>query len=139
MKNNFPNNTTVLGNPLSPQLPSTSEHQQFSNQTIIELLEKQNQTLEKVYLLLHKHEQQSLVWGIIKFSLALMPYLALIVVIWYLFRTLQNYLDILNNNVTALHDSFIHLEESVGKLIPDFSQIKSTLGNTWQSAKDLIK
>lgn len=101
------------------------------NQEIIRLLQEQNQTLKDLQTFFLKQEQQAKRMAILKFIIAAIPYLALIILAWFVYHSIQGYLDALNNNINALKASYDNLINSLKNLIPDFSQLN--LENTWKS------
>lgn len=109
-----------------------------NNQIHTKLLQEQNETLHKLLNFHLKKEREEKKKAIIHFLIQAIPYLVILGVGFYFYSIMKEYLDALNNNINGLRDGFISLQESIGKIIPDFSGIKDSLGQAWQDTKDLF-
>ena len=119
-------------------LPSFPNENNKELQQIIILLQEQNQTLQQLLQLQLKKDRDQFRNNLLHFSIQLIPYLALLILAYYIYNSLHGYLDTLNHNINILRDGFLSLQNSLGKLIPDFSGIKNTLENTWQNAQNIF-
>lgn len=106
---------------------------------IIALLQEQNDTLHQL-LKFHQHQEKAAlrdkILGIVFHAI---PYIALIILGYFLYTTIKDYLDALNNNINALRDGFVSIQTSIGKFIPDFSSISDSLGKAWQETKGIFQ
>lgn len=109
-----------------------------NNQILINLLKEQNETLHKLLNFHLRKEKEEFRNSIIHFIIQAIPYIVILALGYYFYSIMKEYLDALNNNINGLRDGFISMQESIGKLIPDFSGIKDTLGQAWQDTKDLF-
>jgi hypothetical protein len=109
-----------------------------NNQIVIDLLTEQNKTLHKLLDFHLKKEKEEFRNAVIHFFIQAIPYLVLLGIGYYFYSIMKEYLDALNNNINGLRDGFISLQESVGKLIPNFGGISDSLGKAWQDTKDLF-
>ena|SRR5579883_2390564 len=103
------------------------------NEKIIELLEKQNNYLEKISTLVLKEHREAQIGRIIHAFLIIIPAVVILVLGYYLWTSITHYLDIVNNNVNALKSNFDAMTTAFSKFIPDFSKIGSTLQQAWQN------
>ncbi len=106
---------------------------------IIALLQEQNNTLHQL-LKFHQHQEKAAlrdkILGIVFHAI---PYIALIILGYFLYTAIKGYLDALNNNINALRDGFVSIQTSIGKFIPDFSGISDSLGKAWQETKGIFQ
>jgi hypothetical protein len=106
---------------------------------IIALLQEQNRTLHQL-LEFHQHKERAALRDkILGIILHAIPYIALIILGYFLFTTIKEYLDALNNNINALRDGFVSIQTSIGRFIPDFSGITESLSKTWQDTKNIFQ
>ena len=111
------------------------DHTPSENQKIIALLEKNNEYLEKLLTLNEKEHRQAVRARIISIIITLIPWLATMIIGYFLWQTLTHYLESLNHNIDLLKNNFDTFHEFLRKLIPDFSQIAPKLKDTWENAK----
>lgn len=103
-----------------------------------DLLKKQNQMLAEILHILKQHEQKEFRNHLITFIAHAIPYIAIVLLGYYIYTVLQGYLDALNHNITILRDSYLNLQQSITNLIPDFSGIGDKLQSTWQNVKSVF-
>lgn len=108
------------------------------NDKIISLLEEQNSLLKELVNYNHHREKQEMINGIIHLIIQLLPFIAVFIVIGFLYYTFKGYLDTINHNINVLKDGFLSFQEGISKLIPDFSGIKDSLNQTWQNVKGVF-
>lgn len=106
-----------------------------NNDKIIALLEEQNSLLKDLVAMNHHREKQEITRSIIHLIIQLLPFIAVFIVIGFLYFTFKDYLDAINHNINTLRDGFLSFQEGISKLIPDFSGIKDTINQTWQNVK----
>ena len=106
-----------------------------NNDRIIVLLEEQNALLKDLVAMNHHREKQEMTRSIIHLIIQLLPFIAVFVVIGFLYFTFKDYLDAINHNINTLKDGFLAFQEGISKLIPDFSGIKDSINQTWQNVK----
>lgn len=103
-----------------------------------QLLLEQNNLLKEILVLLKHHEQKEFRHNLVSFISHAIPYIAIIIIGYYFYTVLQGYLDALNHNISILKDSYLNLQETFMKLIPDFSGIGTKLQDTWQNVKNVF-
>lgn len=92
---------------------------------IIELLKKNNQLLEKL-LSLQKKEHRAQTWRtVFHVFINLLPFIILALAGWYIF-------NLINQNIQALQTNVTALKEFVVGIVPDFSGVGEKLNNVWQ-------
>jgi hypothetical protein len=108
------------------------------NQKIIAILEEQNQLLK----ILVEHQQKAdkianlkMIYSIISSAL---PFIIILIVGYYLYQILFDYINTLNNNVNTLKEGFLGMQSFLGKLVPDFNAIGEKIQTTWQSTNNLF-
>lgn len=106
---------------------------------IIALLQEQNHTLHQLLEFHQRKEKAALRDKILSIIFHAIPYIALIILGYFLYTTIKEYLDALNNNINSLRDGFISIQTSIGKLIPNFSGITESLSKTWQETKGIFQ
>lgn len=100
------------------------------NQIIINLLREQNQTLHKL-LEFHLHKERSdFRNAVIHFFIQALPYIALIIIAYYLYLGIKGYLDAINNQITALNDAYLGLQSTLQETLNKITSIPSGIGNS---------
>jgi predicted PurR-regulated permease PerM len=94
---------------------------------LIQLLKDQNQTLSEIKEFLVHQDRRSRQAAIIRFLLAAIPYLILVIVMILVYFKIQEYLNTLNQNIDYVKTSFNHLESSVTTLIDSIKEGFNTL------------
>lgn len=95
---------------------------------LITLLKKNNELLGKI-LKLQKKEHRAQIWRtIFQIFITLLPFIIVLLVVWYLFSLVNQNIQALQSNVDALKDFMIGL-------IPDFSGVGEKLNDVWQDVK----
>lgn len=99
--------------------------QENSEEKLIELLEKNNQLLEKMlHMQLKEHRAQT--WRtVFHVFINLLPFILLAVLGYYLF-------SLVNDNIHALQSNIEALKEFMVGLVPDFSGVGEKLNDVWQ-------
>ncbi len=107
-------------------------------QIIIALLKEQNQYLK----FLCSNQKRLNKWHTIQFIyhtlLVLVPLLAIVILGWYVFSLLSEYLDALNNNVNLLKDGYLSIHQSLSDVISDVYGISDKIEQTWESTTNIL-
>ncbi|MGL5831148.1 MAG: hypothetical protein ACRCZE_03275 [Candidatus Altimarinota bacterium] len=122
----------------SQQIINSLEQQNDLLQEQLKLSQEQNNLLQQLLKFHQDQEKSHHREQLIRFILTAIPYLALVILGYYLFSLFFQYLEILNNNINLLKDGYLNIQEQITKLIPDFSGIKEGISNTWQNVKDIF-
>lgn len=122
----------------SQQIISTLEEQNALLQEQLKVSNEQNHLLQQILKFHQDQEKSHHREQLIRFILTAIPYLALVILGYYLFSLFFQYLEILNNNINLLKDGYLNIQEQITKLIPDFSGIQEGISNTWQNVKDIF-
>lgn len=103
------------------------------NERIIALLQESNGYLKEL-LQLQKKEHREAIWGTVYHTLInLLPWIAIVIVGYFVWQSIMHYLDALNENINTLKSNFDSVFEFIKKLIPDFSSIGPKIKETWQN------
>ena len=102
-------------------------------QEIIELLKENNHYLKQLFELKRKEHRQAIIGKIIHVILTMIPWIAVLVIGYFVWHTIMHYLDALNNNINALKGNFDAMANFIQKITPDFSSIVPKLQNTWEN------
>lgn len=103
------------------------------NQIIIDLLREQNQTLHKL-LEFHQHKEKTEFRNaVIHFFIQAIPYIALVIIAYYLYLGIKGYLDAINSQITAVHDAYLGLQNSIQEILNKISSIPSGIGDSLNS------
>ncbi len=117
-KENIPPESTQSGLPKDPSLT--------------ELLQKNNEYLEKLVQMKQKELHTGMIFqGINVFILAL-PWIITLIVGFFVWQNLTQYFQVLNGNLNILKSNYETLHGYVEKITPDFSGIVPKLKQTWQ-------
>ena len=108
---------------------------QTDTQKIITLLEESNFYLKKLWDLKHKEHREVVIGRVFHIVVALLPWIAVVLLGYFVWQGIMHYLDVLNNNVNTLKSNFDALFEFFKKIIPDFSKFGDTLKQTWQNVQ----
>lgn len=100
------------------------------NQIIIELLREQNQTLHKLLAFHQKKEQDDFRNAVIHFFIQAIPYIALVIVVYFIYVTIKGYLDAIHAQITALQDAYNGMQNSLQEAINKISAIPASIGNS---------
>lgn len=100
------------------------------NKIIIDLLREQNQTLHKLLDFHLKKEQNDFRNAVIHFFIQAIPYIALIIIAYYLYLGIKGYLDAINSQITALHDAYLGLQTSMQDMLNKVTSIPTGIGDS---------
>ena len=102
---------------------------------IVELLKENNTYLRELLQLKKKEHSEAVFNHAIHIIISVVPALLVAILGYFVWQSLQHYLDVLNENINTLKTNFDLLREFFQKLIPDFSQIVPKLKDTWETVK----
>jgi ATP-dependent Zn protease len=94
------------------------------NESILALLEKNNQLLEKIVKMQEKEHRAQKWRSVIHIFMTLLPFLIAIGITYYLFT-------LVNNNIQAVVANIDALKEFMVGLVPDFSGVGDKLNDVW--------
>jgi len=100
------------------------------NQIIIDLLREQNRTLHQLLAFHQKKERADFRNAVIHFFIQAIPYIALVIVVYFIYITIKGYLDAIHAQISALQDSYTGLQNNVQELIGKITAIPGNIGNS---------
>lgn len=103
------------------------------NEKIIALLETQNSYLQSMSDIMHREHREAALARILHSLLIILPTVGIIIAGYFLWSSVNHYLEVMNNNINTLKSNFDAMASFVEKLIPDFGKISSELNQTWQN------
>ena len=102
------------------------------SQEIIALLKENNLYLKNLWELKKKEHRSAVISHVFHLILAILPWVVVLILGYFIWQTIMHYLDALNQNVNVLKSNFDAIYGFLKKLIPDFSKIDSQLQQVWQ-------
>ena len=103
------------------------------NQQIIALLTENNQYIKELLQIKKQEHRTAKIDRIVHLVITLAPWIALIIIGYFIWQSIMHYLDTLNQNINTLKSNFDTLTNYFKNLIPDFSSIQSQLKNAWNN------
>lgn len=100
------------------------------NQIIIELLREQNRTLHQLLAFHQKKEHDDFRNAVIHFFIQAIPYIALVIVVYFIYITIKGYLDAIHAQISALQDSYNGMQNSLQEAINKISSIPTSIGSS---------
>ncbi len=113
---------------------------QTDQEIIIDLLKDQNQTLHQLLDLQLKQDRSEARHRLISFILRAIPYVIMIVLVYYVYITLKGYLDALNADIKSIQDNVTSITDYVKNLPTAIGDsIKTNLGSIGTGITNLFK
>lgn len=100
--------------------------------SIIVLLQKNNEYLEKLLQIKQKEQRHATIFQTINIFITLLPWIMTLILGFFVWQNITHYLEILNGNLNVLKSNYDALHGALEKITPDFSGIVPKLKETWQ-------
>ena len=104
-----------------------------SGPSLVELLQKNNEYLQKLLQLKQKEHRQQIIFQTIHIFITLIPWIATLILAYLMWQTILHYFEIVNNNLNVLKSNFDTLHTFIQKITPDFSGVIPKIKETWQN------
>lgn len=114
---------------MNQELPTSKNH----HDQLIELLQENNHYLKQLLDLKRKEHREAVIGHIFHTILTMLPWIAVLVLGYFVWQTLMQYLDALNSNINTLKGNFEALSDFIQKITPDFGSVMPKLKDTWEN------
>ncbi len=102
---------------------------------IIELLKENNHYLKQLFELERKEHREVVIGHIFHVIITMIPWIAILILGYFVWQSMIHYLDALNNNINTLKGNFDALSTFIQKITPDFGSILPKLKDTWENVQ----